>query len=272
MKGLINVGNTCYFNSALQCILQVPPMSNLLIFKVYNGECDFTREYQNLVKFYWFDKTNLLYNPTKLLSIFKQKYKQFDNNHQHDSQECFFYILEILEKSLGEVVKQIFYGETIQETVCRSEKTSRREPFTVSMLTIQQNDIDLENMIHKTQKWTGVSDYEDNAGKVWSIAATRSVFWKAPRILIFSFPLRQKVILKDELNLKNFLHPESINNFEPNYELFAMCHHNGNSHGGHYTAYTKHKGQWYLKDDDVVKAIDDCPLTAHHYLVFYKLK
>ena len=272
MKGFINVGNTCYFNSALQCVLQVPPLSNLLIFKNYQGNCAFTLEYQNLVRFYWQDKTTLLYNPSKLLSIFRQKYKQFDNSQQHDSQESFFCILEILEKSLGDVVKQIFYGETIQETVCKTGKTTRREPFTVNMLTIDQHDIDLENMIRKTQKWTGVENYEDSAGKVWSLAATRTMFWQAPRILMFSFPLRQKVILKDELSLKNFLHPDSKITFEPNYELFAMCHHHGNPNGGHYTAYTKHKGQWFLKDDDVVKAIDDCPLTAHHYLVFYKLK
>ena len=272
MKGIINLGNTCYFNSALQCLLQVPPLSNLLILKRYVGECAFTSEYQNLVKIAWIDKSNILYNPSHLLSVFREKYPAFNNSQPHDAQECLMCILDLLERAIGTIVKQIFYGEIIQETVCKSGKSTRVEDFTVHMLTPDATETEIEKILHKTQKWSALDDYRDNGGRVWSVAATRHVFWSLPKILILSFPLRQKVTLKEEIDLANFVHPESkIPN--THYELFAMSKHFGRGqNNGHYSAFTKHKGQWYLKDDDIVKPVDGCPLSEHHYLVFYKLK
>ena len=271
MKGFINLGNTCYFNSALQCLLQTPPLSNLLILKRYTGDCAFTNEYQNLVKNVWLDKSNVLYNPSHLLSVFRDRYPQFRNNNPHDAQECLLCMLDILEKAIGKIVKQIFYGETIQETVCKSGKTKQLTDFTIYMLATDQSDPNLEAIIHKTQKWSALEDYQDKDGRVWSVAATRYMFWKLPKILIFSFPLRQKVALKEEIHLENFVHPDAEKD-KTVYELFAMSKHTGNAHGGHYTAFTKHKGQWYLKDDDIIKPIDGCPVVDHHYLVFYKPK
>ena len=53
MKGFFNGGQTCYFNTALQLVLYVPPLSNYYIRKPYSGECTFTRAYSDLVRSYW---------------------------------------------------------------------------------------------------------------------------------------------------------------------------------------------------------------------------
>ena len=53
MKGIRNKGNTCYFNTALQCLLYIPALSNYMIRKPYAGECTFTRAYSDLIKVYW---------------------------------------------------------------------------------------------------------------------------------------------------------------------------------------------------------------------------
>ncbi|XP_006798230.1 ubiquitin carboxyl-terminal hydrolase 31 [Neolamprologus brichardi] len=57
------------------------------------------------------------------------------------------------------------------------------------------------------------------------------------------------------------------------YDLYAVCNHHGNMHGGHYTAYCKNSidGQWYCFDDSEVTAIADddvCQQTA--YILFYQ--
>uniref|UniRef100_A0A3Q1HEY8 ubiquitinyl hydrolase 1 n=1 Tax=Anabas testudineus TaxID=64144 RepID=A0A3Q1HEY8_ANATE len=57
------------------------------------------------------------------------------------------------------------------------------------------------------------------------------------------------------------------------YDLYAVCNHHGNMHGGHYTAYCKNSidGQWYCFDDSEVSAISDdavCQQTA--YILFYQ--
>ncbi|XP_031429222.1 ubiquitin carboxyl-terminal hydrolase 31 isoform X2 [Clupea harengus] len=57
------------------------------------------------------------------------------------------------------------------------------------------------------------------------------------------------------------------------YDLYAVCNHHGNMHGGHYTAYCKNSidGQWYCFDDTEVQPIPDedvCQQTA--YILFYQ--
>ncbi|KAM4598062.1 ubiquitin carboxyl-terminal hydrolase 31 [Polymixia lowei] len=57
------------------------------------------------------------------------------------------------------------------------------------------------------------------------------------------------------------------------YDLYAVCNHHGNMHGGHYTAYCKNSidGQWYCFDDSEVQPMADddvCQQTA--YILFYQ--
>uniref|UniRef100_A0A3B3B4R2 ubiquitinyl hydrolase 1 n=1 Tax=Oryzias melastigma TaxID=30732 RepID=A0A3B3B4R2_ORYME len=57
------------------------------------------------------------------------------------------------------------------------------------------------------------------------------------------------------------------------YDLYAVCNHHGNMHGGHYTAYCKNSidGQWYCFDDSEVSPIADeevCQQGA--YILFYQ--
>lgn len=57
------------------------------------------------------------------------------------------------------------------------------------------------------------------------------------------------------------------------YDLYAVCNHHGNMHGGHYTAYCKNSidSQWYCFDDSEVSAVADddvCQQTA--YILFYQ--
>ncbi|XP_050956195.1 ubiquitin carboxyl-terminal hydrolase 31 isoform X2 [Labeo rohita] len=57
------------------------------------------------------------------------------------------------------------------------------------------------------------------------------------------------------------------------YDLYAVCNHHGNMHGGHYTAYCKNSidGQWYCFDDSEVQPVaeeDVCQQTA--YILFYQ--
>lgn len=57
------------------------------------------------------------------------------------------------------------------------------------------------------------------------------------------------------------------------YDLYAVCNHHGNMHGGHYTAYCKNSidGQWYCFDDSEVSPVaedDVCQQMA--YILFYQ--
>jgi pimeloyl-ACP methyl ester carboxylesterase len=71
MTGIPNFGNTCYFNSALQCLLQIPQLSNYFITADdYTGPCEITREYQKVVRSAWTSKTDRFIDVRPLLGLY----------------------------------------------------------------------------------------------------------------------------------------------------------------------------------------------------------
>ncbi|ETW01021.1 hypothetical protein, variant [Aphanomyces invadans] len=55
------------------------------------------------------------------------------------------------------------------------------------------------------------------------------------------------------------------------YSLHAVVVHSGNRFGGHYVAYVKHGGQWFVTSDTSVKEVSEATvLQAEAYLLFYK--
>ena len=281
MKGLQNLGNTCYFNTALQCLLQVPQLSNYMIMKKLHIQCEFTREYQVLVKAMWLNKTRAYENPQKLFNIFKKTYSQFNNTDQHDSHEMILCFLDILDKSLRpfkpvgfsskpsehSLVREIFYGQILQEVVTPSGKSKTFEDTTSLMIFLTCNT-SLEKCLSDYTKWNILDDYKD-----YKITTTRHMLWHTPYMLIITFKMytgKFKVKLPENLNITPWLHPDSPHPHHTEYKLCGTCTHHGSTHGGHYVSNVMHHGKWYMKDDIQVEQISKPPLEGYHYVVFYK--
>lgn len=267
MKGLYNLGNSCYFNCAVQCFLQVPQLSNFLILREYKGSCKFTQEYQVLVRKFWLRKGDYEV-PEQLLKLFKEYYPQFDNLDQQDSQEAFLCLIDIIDKSLSDLSKRTFYGKVIQETVCPTGTTKQIEPSAVTILSGSC----LKSALIEHQKWTVLENFRDSNDKVHHVATTRTLFWETPSILIFSFNMyngKHKVDIPDTFDLTDWMHKDCPSNQIKKYNLFGTCTHHGHINFGHYVAYVKHKGQWYLKNDDKCSKVN-FPNNEFHYLVLYK--
>ena len=268
-----NLGNTCYFNSALQALLQVPSLSNFFILKDYTGPCEFTKAYQQLVRDQWMIK-NCTISPRHILGLFQTKFKNFKSGEQHDAQEAFVCMIDILDETIP-IVKKIFYGKKVQEVVFPNGKSKTFDNFSVNILFPIKQSQTISELIQNSQEWQAIEKYQDDDGKVWDAAATRSVFWELPKTLAFTLGIKAPIKLEEHLDMKKFIHQESTQ-ANTMYELMATCVHQGravasNWHSsGHYIAYTKHRGQWYLKNDTLVQKIDTVPLHANHYLFIYK--
>ena len=281
MKGLNNLGNTCYFNTALQCLLQVPQLSNFMIMKkLHSVRCELTQEYQVLVKKMWLNKTTTFENPQKLFHIFKNTYKQFNNTDQQDSHEMIVCFLDALDKSLRpfgpvhypgkpdehSIIKEIFYGQMIQEVVTPQGKNKNFDETTCHMMFLQNNTT-LENVLHEHTKWNFLDNYENN-----QVSTMRQTFWYTPYILIFTFKMytgKYKVEIPEELDVTPWIHPDTPHKRNTRYKLFGTCTHHGSTRGGHYVSYVCHRGKWCIKDDMLVTRSEP-PLNGYHYVVFYK--
>ena len=258
MRGLVNLGNTCFFNTAVQCLAHVPSLSRHLFLNEYKGECDITKEYQEVAKQLFMAKGEGPVNPGNLLNAFRTKFTCFAGGGQHDAQEVIVCLLDVFEKSLGkELVQDIFNGEEVQETIYPGGRSETRQVFTTLILDVN-SESKLETLLENRNKHVGFSDYQDDTGRRHRVAAVGRSVAKWPKVIGFTFSMYNS---KFQIEI-----PET---FEGRH-LFAVVLHAGITWGGHDALAVKRYGKWYLKDDESVSEMNQPPLKGPFYMAWYR--
>ena len=194
---------------------------------------------------------------TLLRTLFQEKFPRFVDDEQHDIQETILCIIDILETSVPNI-KPWFYGKKVQQTIWPGGKSERIEDFSIHIVCSQNTS--MEHMLHDSVKWNPLTDFIDDNGKVHNIATTRCIISEFPKVLMISFDKKSHVDVCEKLHVGDL-----------EYSLVASGIHAGVQHGGHYIAFTKHKGKWYYKNDDVVRE-HVIPIRTGHYVLVYNLK
>lgn len=255
-KGLPNFGNTCFFNSAIQCMAHVPELTNHLFQNEYDGPCQVTKEYGALLKAMWKGKDSP--DPRALYEAFITHFPKFTRFAPHDVQEVVLELVNLFETTLGkDLIQDVFNGKEIQEVTYPKGVSKKEHDVTVIVLTPRASGQKLDELFREREGMDAFSGYIDDDGTQWHAAVTRTYITTFPRTLIVSF---------SQYNAK---HSISVPQRYNGYALFGLVVHYGTVNGGHYAVYTKHRGVWRYIDDDVIIEKEP-PETGEYYMAWYK--
>jgi len=246
MRGLWNIGNSCWFNTSIQCLAHVPPLTkHLFSLPPYTGPCDITREYQKIVReLFTKDKTEPV-SPSDLLGAFRLRFPQFVTGQQHDAQEAILLLIDVFEQSLGkELIQEIFNGEDSQETLWNDGMSTVKSPFTTLVLDVSE-PCRLQDLLEDRFEERNIEGYVDAQGRTHEVAGIRNRVSKWPRIVSFSF------------SMYDYKFPIEIPFEFEGKKLFACVLHQGVQRGGHYALLVRRFEKWYIKDDESVREIPD---------------
>jgi len=111
--GLMNLGNTCFMNSSLQCLSNTEPMTDYFLGYDYRSEINadnilgtkgaLVRCYAELTKHLWLGKSKS-YCPEEFKSSIGQFAPQFEGYEQQDAQELLAYLLDGIHEDLNRVL------------------------------------------------------------------------------------------------------------------------------------------------------------------------
>ena len=118
LVGLNNLGNTCFMNSALQCLLHTTPL--VKFFKHGNFSADLNQnnplgyggklatEFGRLVDSFYPDshRPNSSFAPRELKHLLSMHAPQFSGYQQHDAQELLAFLLDGLHEDLNRILKK----------------------------------------------------------------------------------------------------------------------------------------------------------------------
>jgi hypothetical protein len=133
--GLGNLGNTCYFNSAVQCIGYTPLLRAYLLSSQYKANGDLNRdnplgtggklleEFADLLRLMWSARHGEK-QPTRFrLQLGKAK-PQFSGADQQDAQEFLNYMLDVLHEDSNKIRKKP-YVEALEDDWVKSNTLAR---------------------------------------------------------------------------------------------------------------------------------------------------
>ncbi|XP_049273949.1 ubiquitin carboxyl-terminal hydrolase 36 isoform X2 [Rhipicephalus sanguineus] len=304
--GLINMGNTCFMNTVIQCLTYCPPLANYLLHqddhctkcKTLNFcmMCELQRHMKRAL-----EKSGDTIKPLYIYQRLKAIAKHFQFGQQEDAHEFLRYVIDNLWKAAlanydGDVkldpaskettvVNEIFGGYHRSQVTCMKckEKSNTYDHFMDLILDIK-NASSLETALEKFVEPELLQN--DNAYKcprcnIKVMAQKRFTVHRAPNVATFQLKrfdanrmfggkITKHVSYPEHLELRPFM---SDKHGDPvTYRLNAVLVHLGAScNSGHYFCFVRNSnGSWYCMDDSRVHQVSlGQVLNQQAYVLFY---
>ncbi|KAF8639892.1 hypothetical protein AX17_001144 [Amanita inopinata Kibby_2008] len=295
--GLNNTGNTCFLNSALQCLLHTPPLLRVLIAhkescRIEKGFCMSCSLRAVAVKSY---TTSHAFTPVPITERLQMIAKHMRRGRQEDSHEFLRYAIDALQKSclagykskmetkLAETtwVHKIFGGRLRSRVTCHdcgynSDTFDRILDLSLDILRSDSMKDALRKFI-AVDYLKGADKYKCEKCKRPVVAEKRFTIHEAPIVLTVHLkrfsPMGRKISHHVDYDDRLTLQPYMSEGYHgPSYSLYGViCHAGGGPNSGHYFAYIKSRdGRWWEMNDEMVTPIGGAPLNKKSaYILFY---
>lgn len=301
--GLMNLGNTCFLNSVLQCLTYTEPLAAYLQSGNHQSSCR-TAGFCALCAIQKhvssaLQSTGRILAPKEIVSNLRCISRNFRNSRQEDAHEYMVNLLESMHKCClpsgvpsesqsaydRSSVHKIFGGRLRSQVKCMqcSYTSDKFDPFLDLSLEIVKADSLQKALTHFTAKEFldgGERHYQCQQCKQKVKALKQLTIHKAPYVLTihlkrFSSHLAgqkidRRIIFGTTLDLKPFVTDPCDGDFK--YTLYGVLVHAGwSTHSGHYYCFVRtSSGMWYSLDDNrVIQVSEKMVLEQKAYMLFY---
>ena len=274
LRGIYNIGNTCYLNTLLQVLLHIEGVKEEMVKLSPEIDSQLMKGFLSVVNMEWTRGPPI--RPVELVRVLMNKRPLlFTPGRQQDAHEGFSVLLQDISEELrrvgpdiDETVISLFQFDMLSQLSCdfKSWRTSSHAPENTLSVAIPQDPsprgVGLGELVKEALTGEAIDGMESCGN---NIGLKRLAVAYAPRVLIVYLKrallnvfggrgvrVDTKVKIDAMVNAESFLGVEDGANVL--YRLKAIAHHSGHGEGGHWYADFQHSedGLWYRASDDTV--------------------
>ena len=262
MKGIVNIGNTCYYNSLLQCLVNCYPLRRYM--QMYKSD----EVFNEFINDYW-ELHDPIINPRDLVIQLLKHTPNFERMVQQDAHESYLYILEYLHKAYKDrqYTKRYNLNHDNWEPSVISDIFTGQMKITVDDTHYENfNSIELSPTCDVTVDALLFDFFQPERVPDTDIIIHRKLEY-LPQCLVLTFKqyiTKFKISYKENLNVEWFVAQKQE---QTKYDLYGIILHSGN----HYISMNKNiDGKWFMCNDRQVTKHELHNICKHNvYMLFY---